>query len=1109
MPKTRKKINSIGFTKSITSLFNASDKYLLKSGILSVNESKIFKEEELSFSYFPDELIHSNQAKSNYDTFFHDKRTIVFDKKFVSPTMRLETKYISPNSLTHVSFYNENKILKTPCIPNYHYTRPDVIGNNNLISISHIIDGSFVSNADNKVVNTSDVYDRMLKEKHLKTETSAFSEKTNWTDDLTRSSANKYSNKKIISKEENYNTITIDYDLHKSPRPDLYLSFSKLQNTSQVTFPDDTSYYTFNGNTAYFYNNEYTNSNFGPYDYLGNIAQNYKSSINSFLNESPICFSSISPYTAMSQVLLFPQLADSIKKTQWAGIPIDTFGFPYNNKFDAAPRHLIPASSYISKPFVIEKVCLEFNMSNWSVVKGTGGPTATVPCLNFVNFFILNQRGKINTNNLENTKTVKYYDNGNSFINVNNTYSGRTTYTTNNKSSSETYTDQEIEGINNGIAILGFEDYLSSSINTLLRSDKIEEVDSHVEKNTKNQQKDLITTVSIANYAYQADPDNNPLVNQEKIIDLVDLFVNESNNPLLGPGSVSECIYKDKKFKITSPVKHFFKNQKLPRLSNFHIYPEKIDSGRTNLNISSKRSLSGENLNNTGTKSFFSEGYNDIQINEFDFKESKYILNPEDNLVLGVTLSNGFVKSNDVVEAGLNIIDGDLVKISCSEDYPLKLHLIGYYLEDENKKVIVNKTTKQFKNTKRIGYYQNEVVDQIGSNLGYLEQNFYDYWFKDATSRVPLGGTERDFTLSSFYRQSEFTYSNLNKTRLGNFAEIPNLSIGRYNFNAGMTFLLPGAVVPQIFNDELLMNTDLFNSEIYKEKETNNFKLYRHYYNKYRFGMFADRLNYNKIYQFANSKYQNIRKKFMKGFYKQKTAATVKGKISFDFTGIHEYTGRNFLFEKIFDSSVNHTWEYPTNSSTLITVELAVLEVNFTDENDKKIKFIFQIPIFDGTVGEKTIYASGFGGLGVPSKEYIDGVFVYKKTLSENIAENFINLNYDTSINVAKYLNSGRILTLVSDSLFTTIISEFAAGFNFAGINITPSISQNSQKEFFDIDFEINNKGKLNNASLQAGRSGSNVSYENFALEEGDLLNSYNTTSNALHSDSDIIFKDR
>jgi len=1049
MPKTRKKLKTTGFTKSINN--PTSTDYLFKSGILSSNESKNMKEDHLSFAYFPDEVIHSDTQNTAKDLFFHDSRTIIFNEKPVTPTLRLETKYISNNSLTHVDFYNENKLLKTPNIPNYYES---IATNNTQLGT--------ISQTSQTVTNTPEIYNRLLKEKHLKSEDRSFNENVDLESNL---------------EDKKYNKITIDYDLHKNnSNSDIWLSFSKSGSSSNVIFPDNMSLNTFNGNTVYLYNQQYTNNNFGPYDYIGNISSDYKNNISSIIN-SPICFNGFRlPWSndIISEKVLARNYNSSI-------VPIEDFGFPYSSKYKAQDRHLIKASDYISKPFVLEKVNIECKISNWSFTKTeTVGQQDDylIPCINFINFFLLNQRGEINTTNLKSQITVENDLNESQLVNID--YNSEPVYTLNKtivRGLGEPYSIDEIEEMEQNNT-----DYISTGYDENIDNKNI----------TGVSQRDLITFLTIANYSGVDSGQQNNFFNYDAVKSNVDLFFDETSNTKYDSTNSAECIYTDRKVSLSGKVKSVHKNTKLPGFTKFNIYPKKSCSTRTNIENQSRRSKPSEKAVTLGSINTYQDGLGkDINVLDNETTEGVYVLNPEDSLVLGISLSHSFFTNEDLTALGQgnsqqNRFGHDLVKISCSENYPLKLHLIGYYLEDEDKKVIVNKSTKQFKNIKRIGYYQNEVVDQIGSNLGYLDQNFYDRTgYAYANSNISLN-----------------EYSSKNKTRLGNFFKIPKRPFGSSTntnfYNVRSPFIA--------FTEEYYTYKFIDENDIDRELDS-NIKFIDHYYNKYRFGMFSDKMNYNRIHQFIDAKYQNINKKFMKGFYKQKTAATVKGKISFDFTGIHEYTGKNFLIEKIFDSSAPYTWQSPSDPSTVKSIELAVLEANFTDENDKKIKFVFQIPIFNGSNEEKTVYSAG--GLGIPSKEYVDGVFVYTTTLPIDVAENFINLNYDTSINVAKYLNSGRILTLANDSLFANMIRQFTLGFNSAGINITPSMSQNSQKEFFDIDFKINNKGKLNNASLQTGRSGSNVSYENFALEEGDLLNSYNTTSNALYDDISIIFKDR
>lgn len=1045
MPKTRKTKKSIGFSKQI----NKTNHVLrIKSGILSSNDVKVIQQDHLEFSFFDDELIHLDKEGSKKDYSYNDNRTILFNRKNVIPTLRLENNpYIYNNALASHEVYNDQKVLATPNIPSFYYQ----------YGVSNDTEIGVLSDDVTLMDQTSDIYDRMLKEKYLKSETREFSEKTNWTDDLDSTiDENEYSYKKIISKDENYNTITIDYDLHKSPRPDLYLSFSKGENTRQVTFPDGTSYFTFNGNTAYFYNNDYTNSNFGPFDYLGNVSNYYNLNRENFL-KSRICFNSISTYP-FAYPLTHPL-------TKWGGVPIDTFGFPYSSNFDAFPRHLIPAKNYITKPFVIEKVCLEFKMSNWSVINDSLGDK--MPCINFVNFFLLNQRGKINSNKLNTSRVVRGRDEtGEVNVTLNNILdTNPTLFTTNNKSSNGTYSAAEIMLMDAGVTLS-------------VKEDKIPGVDDQIEKNTKNQQRDMITTISVANYSHNPDSETyTPNINKDKIKKIVDVFVDESNSSLRHSSSKSECIYYDRKFKITSPVKHFYKNKMLPFFSDFTIYPEKFDSSRTNLDVSSKRSLSGENLNNIGSKSFFNGDFgNSTQINEFDYKESKYILNPEDNLVLGVTLSDGFLNvdytPNQTFVQGPHAGAKDLVKISCSEDYPLKLHLIGYYLEDENKKVIVNKTTKQFKNTKRIGYYQNEVVDQIGSNLGYLEQNFYD---RDVIARAGETITKK-------------INSNKNKSRLGNKFELPNLNQSEFN-DTGFTSLL------------LYYNGLSFKKDHYKLSESSTtVYLLKHYYNKYRFGMFFDKLNHNRIHQFIDAKYQNISKRFMKGFYKQKTLGTVSGKLIFDFSRLNEFKGNNFLKEKIMTST---TGKSAAQSALTFTIK---------DNQQNSVNFLF---LTDSTIGQQNLAPQALSNSDIYLN--LNNEDIVLSEIDSNISNAFTKTNnlYPANLETNKRAFVDAIVSAINavdnkpqqeydSSNLTGITKDFK-------LKVTAEVVLSTlSSDKVEVKITLNRKGSLGNPKAVLSSSDMNfgVSIEDFALEEGDLLNSYNITSNALYSDSDVAFKD-
>ena len=1032
MAKIRNKVNTSGFTKFLDE--SSIVKTCIKSGINTKNDRKFKIDEYLSFSFFENTSVHSNTGFENDALPYDDNKTINFVQKNVIDTLNIEEKYITDN------LYNsQNKILSSP---NKFY---GLSGSENQYST--------------RSLNTSSIhYDRMLKENYLETKTSNYRE-----------------NDYIIDNNEDYDTITIDFDLNKSQNKDLYLSFSKKENTREVTFPGGKSYYTFNGNTAYFYNNDFIKNNFGPFDYVGNISDNYFNDAAGFIDRSPICFNSVTPHNSLLSVY---ENANNFEDIQWGGIPIDTFGFPFSKKFDAEPRHTIPASKYITRPFVIEKVKLNVKLSNWSVSKiQQQDPNGTYdeyyPCINFVNFFVMNQRNKVNKNSLDQTKSVSYKNTDSDphqdlSVNLDNLHTtGDTIYTTNNKSSNNTFDQNQINNMEAGI----FSDYIQHN--------RIPNIDQNIgaSNSNKGQQKEIITTVTIANYSTADSNRNSHRINFQKINQISDVLINKSQIDLLDSANTAECIYENEDIEVTVPVKNFFENKLLPSFTNFNVFSKKTYDTKTNFEKRTYRSLPGETLSGNLFNSEITE--NNVKVYEKDYLEGKYILDPDDNLVFGVSLSTAFQTQELISTNQANVAQRfgeDLVKISCGDNQPIQVHLIGYYLEDKNKKTIKNKEVKSYKNSKRIGYDLQEIIDKLGSDLSYLEQNFYD----------------RDFVGEASYNVNKGKFSNNNKTKLGNFFELPSYGLISVEKNKKYTNTLT--------DDYFTYENSNGGTEFYPAKQ---------YFNKYSFGQIVDRLNHNRHYQYKKSKYYNIFKKFMKGFYLQKTPARVKGSVNLDFLGFHEYTGRNFLTEKIFTGQETFTWDLILGNS--ISVNLSILSIDITDEKDQKIKLIFRIPIFTGAANEKLIYSSvdsGGGGFNGVEKEYINNILHYKVNFENYYADSFINLNYNTSLSVANYDSNERILNVIK-SLCESIKNHANNAFNQEKINIDCKINDNNQKEIIKLDFEITNRGKLNNASLKAGESGSNVTYETFAVEEGDLLNSYNTNSSASYSEENIIFKDK
>lgn len=1024
MPKSRYKTNTFGYDKIIST--DGLRSLCIKSGVMTYNHNKLKRDEDLSFSFFKNNWFHK---KNDYDTKFfpyNDNRTINFIEKNVLSILGIEDKYLTVDNF----FSNQNNILSTPNLLIGPGQQLDYINSN----------------------TTSETYNKILKENYLESDKSSYKE-----------------NVELFNTNENYETISIDFDFKKNQNSDLYLSFSKNSNSRQVSFPDGTSYFTFNGNTAYFYNPEKIDSNNGPFDYIGNISKDYKSDVSTFIDSSPICFSSLSPYSILQEKdqIINNNPGDSseevsnLKKYSYGTIPINSFGFPFKDKFSAKSRHMIKASSYITKPFVLEKVCIEFTMSNWSVSRDDG--QKKLSCLNFVNFFLLNQKGNLNSNSLNDEYTVNY-EQSNS-VTIDNIFNDiENKYTINNRSSNSTFSENEINDMQIDGQVVG--ESIHDSIHIV--ENEIDNVDNYSISNI--QQRDLITSISIANFSSGRNSLNDYLINKEKISSIVDEFNDNSLVDPIDETTSSECIFINKKFKIESDVKHFSVNKKIPSFSKFRIYPEKIASDRTNLDIRSSRSIPSENLNINDNNIETNSDYfgKNILFQDKDFIKSNYILHPSDNLILGVSLNPSFETQEDYTNLSGYQFGEDLVKISCSDEYPFKLHLVGYYLEDSNKKNILNKETKNYKRSKRIGYSNLENVDNIGSSYAYLSQNYYD--------RYNVGSSGLDIYLQRF--------SQNNKSRIGNKFELPNFSDGE-PFTNTMELFYSLSTPTLVFN---------YKKDFYSLKEeSETIFVHKHFYDKYQFGMPSNKLYYNKIYQFEDSKYKNIKKRFMSGFFKQKTPAKVSGKLKIDFSKLNEFKGLNYLKEYIMTSSSGKS----ESESSLV--------FDLKDNNNNHVKLFFLTGLNTGNNEPSDLFTN------INNEEV---VLTYVNDRTDGIVNNFelnsTNNQYSGNLQVGKRSFVDLIVSSINeinnkiqvDKLDPNITKDFRININAEVLEETLS------SDIVEIKLTLINRGSINGASIIGNEINSGIIIENFSVEEGDLFNSYNINENSYYSDNDLLFYD-
>jgi len=101
-------------------------------------------------------------------------------------------------------------------------------------------------------------------------------------------------------------------------------------------------------------------------------------------------FSTISGTVNQLSIGFGPSCGSSEQSTiDQYGLPVDFAGFPNDYRFEASSDHLLPMKDYISKPFLLEKIKLEFKASFDPRSTPSGQIAGGV---SVVNFFILNQK---------------------------------------------------------------------------------------------------------------------------------------------------------------------------------------------------------------------------------------------------------------------------------------------------------------------------------------------------------------------------------------------------------------------------------------------------------------------------------------------------------------------------------------------------------------------------------------------------------------------------------------------------------------------------------------------------------------------------------------------
>lgn len=452
------------------------------------------------------------------------------------------------------------------------------------------------------------------------------------------------------------------------------LSFNKDTTADGTVTFDGTDYNTHNGNIVYY------NFESNTWDYLGDITQNYFQDIDSFLS-APIAFNTIKT-----------DKSNSIDN-QVTGMPIETFGFPYEKRFQAMNRHCLNMSNYIDTSFVLTGVKIKVKNS----VKAANITNEAFSILNSLNFFIINQRKNLNGasyNNLQlQNKTTKFFD-GNSITDKNYTHEiGGSGYGGLNIFSNMSNTGETNETITT---------YTGSLPGETIQYDE-----------NQSSQRDLVAFLSIV--SFNSGSTGAVQFDYNKVKSSADLFYeveSQTSNPSLSTEVSFDSVMHTVSSNVSSPVYHDY----LENISNFNIYPNSKYEKRTGTGYSCERSLNSDLYTDNDVKESVDDYSFNLKLNDQHKIENPYMIRPEDNLIFGFSFNPCMQTSSvngSLLGKDLSILH-DVVEVS----------LIGSYYNNEE--FFSNKDQNyHFNSNKNIFDYNDKILDKFGSNNIYLNKGAY------------------------------------------------------------------------------------------------------------------------------------------------------------------------------------------------------------------------------------------------------------------------------------------------------------------------------------------------------------------------------------------------
>lgn len=416
--------------------------------------------------------------------------------------------------------------------------------------------------------------------------------------------------------------------------------------------------------------------------------------------------------------------------------PISNFGFPFSKKYEPYEDNMINMSSYIDKPFLLEKVIIKCKLNNYASLSRdiSAGQVMPYPMSIFTNIFLINNKPVLSKRKINNSINDTVL-----------TLSG----------SEEEYNFCGEKDSNNSRELITYAKIITASTGSMSLPDAF---------STKE-------TYSI-----------------EKLEDQADLYQYAGNNPgssFLLNSLEGEIILNTPSLEvqIEVPVRQSIKNKYISYLHmgdpKHHLFVGNPYGTRTLLGNDLNRSL----VNNSENYSSILTQYNsDIDGNvifnvlDNDNRQVPYILYPEDKLTIGATtFSNLWIDNNIKL---FTFIDGDakiiLVGTPINDDRP-KFEFDKRFLTSKNLRagIVGDKFNTDRFDTLPLQFYASSSIDKIIESTGnrIIDRAVSGYYSNGNRGThlkaVELQNSDISLTGSLLSEKAHFNYNSF-----GNFSDL-------------------------------------------------------------------------------------------------------------------------------------------------------------------------------------------------------------------------------------------------------------------------------------------------------------------------------------------------